>query len=127
MRREAATETRPALLERYHADVAVLVVSEVVDPGVELGASIRKPTRMLYFVGPDRLRGSVLAEDRRPPEAPRTTVGTGRNFVTLVESDCEPAGLAPERASACESPGYEGVECLFLRPDRANDNELIRP
>jgi hypothetical protein len=70
MRGETTTETCPSLLERYYAYLLVVVEREVVADRVKLGACVRKPGRDLDLMGADRLRRSVLAEDRGTPEAP---------------------------------------------------------
>jgi hypothetical protein len=126
VRSEAAAETRPPLLERYYADVAVFVEGEVVGPRVELGARVREPGRVLDLVGADRLRGRVLPKDGCTPETAGVAVWARGDFVTLVEGDGESAGLAPEGARPRQRAGYEGVDGVSLGPDRADDNELIR-
>jgi hypothetical protein len=39
----------------------------------------------------------------------------------------EATRLAAERARSRQCAGDESVQCLSLGPDRADDNELIRP
>jgi hypothetical protein len=82
---------------------------------------------MLHLMGPNRLRRSVVPEDRSSPEASRVAVRTRRDFVALVKGYREATRLAAERARSRQCAGDESVQCLSLGPDRADDNELIRP
>src|SRR5436190_2081921 len=123
VRSEAAAETCPSLLERYHTNLPVVVEREVVASRVQLGTCTRKPGRNLDLMGADRLGGGVVPKDRRAPEAPCAPMRARRDLVAFMKGDGEPARLAAERARPGQRAGNKRVDdCLSLGPDRADDN-----
>src|SRR5215211_920147 len=107
VRRQAATDARPAVLKGDDLDAVVRLEGEVValrDQGI---AGVLEPVgRTVDGLG--GLGGVVTAEQRCAAEPPAAAGGTRRNLVTLVKGDREAARVTAEGAGACQRSRAEG-------------------
>src|SRR5439155_12915652 len=121
---EAPADPRPAALEADHAQLAVLVVREVVAVVLDGLTCLVEPVRRLHLA-PRGLTQFELTEDRRSAEVLATAVRAGRHLIALVKCDREAARPAPEAPCASERSRAEAVQgCLAAH--RADDNDLNR-
>ena len=120
VRREAAPDARPALLEHDHPNPLVLLIGEVAARRDERLARLVEPVGLLEH-RTDGLRHRALAEHRRAPELAAPAVRARRHLVELVQRYRVAAAIAAEATGAGEGTGRDGVG--LSSEDSADSNE----
>jgi len=112
VRREAAANPGPTILEREHTHALVVLEGQVVALADERVARLLEPVgRPLDLVPhppPD-----LVAEQGRAAEAHAPALGTRGDLVTFLQRDAETAGVTSKGPGTSERAGVEGFHSFL--------------